>query len=166
MSETLENSRAEGHHAQLKKLVGEWQGIANTWFEPNTVADASPVRATMKLILDGRFILHEYKGSFGGKPLEGVAIFGYDLNMKRYQSAWIDSYHNGTAIMFSDGKRGENDFSMQGSYTYISSEDEQTWGWRTTIDIMDDDTIKLTAFNIFPDGAEVKATEVIYTRVK
>jgi hypothetical protein len=49
---------------QLKKMEGEWQGVAKTWFEPDKIADESPVRATMKLILDGKFILHEYKGSF------------------------------------------------------------------------------------------------------
>ncbi len=165
MQTSLENSMADGSHSELKKLEGEWLGIAKTWFEPDKVADESPVRGSMKLILGGRFILYEYKGSFDGKPLEGIAIFGYDLNMKRFQSAWVDSYHNGTAIMFSDGKRGEKDFSVQGNYTYITSEEEQTWGWRTAIEIIDGDTIRLTAFNVFPNGTEVKATEVIYTRV-
>ena len=98
MSEKLENSKASGAHFQLSKLVGEWEGTARTWFEPGTVADESPVRGTMRLILDGRFIMHEYKGSFGGKPLEGMAIYGYHLDLEKFQCAWIDSFHNGAAM--------------------------------------------------------------------
>jgi hypothetical protein len=162
----LEASKADGVHHQLNRLAGEWEGIAKVWFEPDTVQDESPVKATMKPILDGRFILHEYKGSFGGKPLEGVAIYGYHLDLKRIQAAWVDSFHCGTAIMFSQGKRGESSLNMAGSYTYISPEKEVEWGWRTEIEIISDDEVRFTAYNVEPDGQEQKATEVIYKRVK
>jgi len=74
MSEKFETSKATGNHFQLSRLAGEWEGTAKTWFEPDTVADESPVSGTMRTILGGRFILHEYQGSFGGKPLEGIAL--------------------------------------------------------------------------------------------
>ncbi len=110
--------------------------------------------------------MHEYKGSFGDTPIEGVAIYGYHLDLKKFQSAWIDSFHSGTAIMFSEGKKGEDSFNILGSYAYVTPEIEQHWGWRTDIEIVNDGEVKITAYNVSPEGDESKATETIYKRVK
>jgi len=166
MADKFETSKSSGVHAQLARLEGSWEGMTRVWFEPDKVEDESPMKGTMRLVLGGRFILHEYQGSFGGKPLEGIAIYGYHLALGKYQCAWVDSYHNGTAIMLSESKREADVFSMLGSYTYVSPEMEQEWGWRTEIDFVNDDEVRITAYNVFPDGHEEKATEVLYKRVK
>ncbi len=66
--------------------------------------------------------------------------------------------------MFSEGKRGDKDFSMLRSYAYVTPEAEQYWGWRTNIEIVSDDEIVITAYNISPEGEEVKATETVYKK--
>ena len=164
MSEKFELSKTSGVHFQLSRLVGEWEGTSKTWFEPTVVADESPVRGSMRLVLDGRFILHEYTGSFAGKALEGITIFGYHLGLKKFQSAWIDSFHNDTALMFSEGSRNSEEFKVLGSYAYVTPEAEQHWGWRTELEILSDDELVITAYNISPAGEEAKATELRYTR--
>jgi hypothetical protein len=165
MSEKFEDSLASGPHQQLNRLEGTWEGIARTWFEPDKIGDESPVKGSMRLILGGRFILHEYKGSMGGKPLEGMAIYGYHLGLGKFQTAWIDSFHNGSAIMFSEGKKGEKDFNVMGSYAYVTPEMEQHWGWRTEIKIVSDSEVLITAYNVSPEGEEAKATELRYQKV-
>ncbi len=80
MSESFETSKNSGKHFLLAKFVGEWDGVAWTWFEPDKIVDESPGQGIMRLMLGRKFIMHEYKGSFGGKPLEGVAILGTTLN--------------------------------------------------------------------------------------
>jgi hypothetical protein len=166
MSEKLETSKTSGAHYELSRLAGEWEGTTKTWFEPDKIADESSMHGTMRLILNGRFIMHEYKGSLGDKPFEGIAIFGYHLALGKFQSVWIDSFHNGTAMMFSEGKKGDNNITMLGSYAYVTPEMEQHWGWRTEIVIVSDDEIMITAYNISPEGDEDKATETRYKRVK
>ena len=165
MSEKFETSKATGVHFRLSKLAGEWEGTTKTWFEPDKIADESAIRGSMRLILNGRFIIHEYKASFGDKPLEGIAIYGYHLDTGKFQSAWSDSFHNGTAIMFSEGGRGNDSFAMLGSYAYVTPELEQQWGWRTEIEIINEDEVKITAYNISPEGDEAKATETLYKKM-
>lgn len=164
MTIKFETSIEDGIHAQLNKMAGNWEGLARTWFQPDVIADESPVSGTIRPVLAGRFLLHEYEGSFAGKPLQGIVIYGYDLNTGGFQSAWIDSFHMGTGIMFSQQAKPGGDFSVYGSYQVMLPEEQQEWGWRTDILLESENTLIITAYNITPDGTESKANEIIYKK--
>lgn len=167
MSSKFETSKAEGAHHLFSRMAGNWEGMAQTWFEPGKPpSDESPVTATMHLVLDGRFLFCEYKGSMQGKPLEGMMIVGKQLSTDRFQTLLIDSFHTGTDMLFSEGKRGDANLNVLGSYIYVTPEQEHVWGWRTQIELLNDNELKITAYNVEPGGEEAKATEVIYKRVK
>ena len=165
MSQKFEQSKTAGAHLQLSKMAGNWEGTTKTWFDPAKLEDESPITGTMRLILDGRFIMHEYQNSFADKPISGMAIYGYNLDLQKFQCAWIDSFHNGSAIMFSQGDKGDAQIRVLGSYAYITPEQEQHWGWRTQIEWISDAEMTITAFNISPEGQETKATETNYRKV-
>jgi multimeric flavodoxin WrbA len=166
MSQNFALSKKEGAHYHLGRLTGSWAGTAKTWFDPSKLEDESPVSGTLRSVMDGLYVLHEYSGSFQGKPLTGMAIIGYNLGLSRYECAWIDSFHTSSAILFSEGKRGDDEVSVLGSYAYVTPETEQQWGWRTVIEMITDDEMVITAYNISPEGEETKATETVYKRVE
>lgn len=164
MSNKLEQSLQTGPHHLLNRLAGNWQGTTRTWFEGPDPVDEAQMSGVIRPLFDGRFMLHEYKSTFQGKPFEGMAILGYNMLSQAYQSTWVDTFHMGTGIMLSEGDKNGHFFSALGAYSSGGDNPEQ-WGWRTEIAVEDDDTILFTAYNISPGGQEFKATETIYHRV-
>ena len=102
--------------ALFAKLVGEWEGACQTWFEPGKLADESTVSGRIALILDGRFLRHTYEGSIQGKPRQGEELIAFNPVTKTFQTAWVDDFHMNYAIMFSQGTATERGFSVLGSY--------------------------------------------------
>lgn len=152
-----------GAHHLLAGLVGEWEGTARTWFEPGKLADKSPISGEIRPVLDGRFVVHEYEGSLNGDPLRGLAVHGYELDRGTWVTAWIDSFHNGTALMLSEGDGvGDDRFSVLGSYAEPSG--GPRWGWRSEIALVSPDDLVITHFNVTPGGEEAKAVEISYRR--
>lgn len=159
----FETSLESGVHHQLQALTGSWEGITKTWFEPDVLADESEMKGTIKSILGGSFLLHEYQGSINGKPFQGIAIYGFDIPNSNAQAFWIDSFHMGTGMMLSNGTPTGNGFSVLGQYSV--PEYPAPWNWRTVAELQDPDTLIITAYNISPEGQEDKATETVYKRI-
>ena len=151
-------------HRLLPQLAGSWTGIPRLWLEPDKLTDESPVVGTIQLILGGRFALYLYQGSIQDEPQHGLFTFGYNTLTDRYEASWVDSWHNNTAIMFCTGNATENGFFVLGSYPDPNGGPD--WGWRTEVEVVDNDNILITAYNIMPEGDEAKATEARLTRVK
>ena len=101
--EDFRESLEKGYHKQLMALEGSWEGPTKTWLQPDAEADESINKSTFRSVLDGRFALQEYEDTVNGEPHVGVTIFGYNLDAGRFEFAWVDSFHAGTSIMFSEG---------------------------------------------------------------
>jgi len=163
--QAFEASLAEGgRHHGLARMAGEWAGTYKLWFEPDKLAGESTQRGSIRSIAGGRFLLHEYEGSFDGEPFSGVAILGHHIDDGTWESAWVDSFHTGTAIIFSASPSGDERFSALGSYG--DGQGGPRWGWRTELEQPDADTLVITMFNITPNGDEAKAVEIRYARVR
>lgn len=168
--EAFETSLAAGLHHRLAQMAGEWEGTTQVWFDPTQPpASDTAQRGRIRLILGGRFLLHEYQTTFGDDAHEGVAIYGAHLgsvpdSRDAFESAWVDSFHTGTNVMFSSAAASQAPrFSVLGSYG--DGQQGPPWGWRTEIDQPDADTLVITMFNIEPEGVEAKAVETRYRRV-
>ena len=146
----------------LNALVGSWEGICQTWFEPGKLADESRVKGEIHPILDGRFFRHAYEGTIQGKPRHGEETIAWNSVTERFQVSWFDDFHMNYAIMFSEGEATERGFVVKGQYD--TTPNAPPWGWKTVYELNDDDHLAITAYNITPDGQEAKAVETTYSR--
>lgn len=157
----FEESKQSGPHAKLAAMVGKWKGTNRTWFKPGELAEESEIEGETRLILDGRFLMHEYKSTLGGQPMLGVTIHGYSTGEDQWQSVCVDSVHNGTRILYSTGDGANEHFNALASYPAPSGPD---WGWRTELTLPSRDNLIVRHFNITPDGQEALAVEFDYQR--
>lgn len=160
----FEQSLHSGGHQVLARMAGEWEGRTQVWFEPDkpAVMDVAQ-RATVRSILGGRFVLHEYSYGEGDGAGEGIAIYGLHLDADACESAWVDTFHTGTSLMFSKAPRTDAGYKVLTHYGDGKGGPE--WGWRTELSQPSDDELLVQMFNILPDGLEAKAVETRYRRV-
>lgn len=148
--------------AFLASLVGKWEGTVTTWTRPGAPPfDESTVEGEFTMILGGRNLRHTYEGSMKAKPRRGEETIAYNSITKKFEVSWFDDFHMSDGILFSQGERSEKGFKVFAKYAVG---DTPPWGWRTEFELVDKDHLMITAYNITPDGQELKGVETKYTR--
>ena len=146
----------------ISSLIGDWKGTCKTWFEPGVLADESEVSGTISLVFGESIYRHTYSGWMQGSPRVGEDLIAFNNVSGLVESAWIDDFHMNYGILFSQGKQTANGFSVSGIYAV--GENEPDWGWRTQYEMVSDNELVITMYNIMPGAPEELAVEVLYSR--
>ena len=85
-------------HEMLASRAGSWKVEGKMWMTPD--AEPMPMTATAntKALLDGRYIIEEFKSDFMGMPFEGRLIQGYDNVSGQFWSVWFDNMSTGSYV--------------------------------------------------------------------
>ena len=150
-------------HKLFESLEGSWNTMSRGWMGPDQPPVEGRGSCEQKMLLGGRYLYQEYKGTMGGEPFNGIGIQGYDNHTKKYLSVWMDTMSTGIflfeGIATTDGK----------IITQQSSYDDPVRGpmtWRTLTHIVDSTLIEFEMYLTPKGGKEEKAMEMTMTRVK
>jgi hypothetical protein len=134
----------------LACLIGEWTGATRTRFRPTDAFEPCEVKACMRWVANGTFVLYEYDGTFNGQAAHGAAFFGIDPESGEGSAAWVDSFHSSGAPMLSKGQAAPGEL-LNVATTY--GDPAEPWEWQTVITVDGPDAISILAYNI-PHGRE------------
>jgi len=142
--------------------AGNWSG-RKSLRDPDRIApQESPSTVAISTILNGRFVRLDYTWEYQGCPQQGSLLIGHDPGTEVATAHWVDTWHMGFQVMASRGSiGGDGEISLRGSYAAPPGPD---WGWRTIISPGEGQRLRITMFNISPEGREELAVEASYSR--
>jgi hypothetical protein len=148
-------------HEAMAATAGTYQVKTKSWDAPGAPAREEAGTATRSMVLDGRVLVEEFKGSMMGMPFTGHGMRGYDNVTGKYWSTWMDSMSTG--MMVSEGTcDAKNACTFTGSWNDpikkgpVTSRMTSRWTSPTT-----------EVFEMYGpgrDGKEFKMVELTYTR--
>ena len=143
-------------------LIGEWEGQSQLWLDPSKPPESTAVTGQFEWVFGERILRHRYQGTAAGKPHHGEETYVDNQFQGRLELYWSDSFHMNYAVMKSVGQWTEKGYDVKGGYEV--GKDMAPWGWRTTLEVIAQDHVQQTAYNISPAGEEDLAVRVDYRK--
>lgn len=148
-------------HASLAATAGSYGAKIKSWQEPGGPAMEETGTATRTMMLDGRVLVEDFKGTMMGMPFTGHGMTGYDNVSGKYWSTWIDSMSTG--LMLSEGT-----CDASGACTFTGSWNDAIKKvpvkTRTTSRWTSPTTEVFEMYAPGKDGKEMKMMEITYTK--
>ena len=152
-------------HKMLADMAGEWKINSQMWEAPNAKPETSNGTASFKMVLGGRWLQQDMKGTAMGQPYEGLSFIGYDNVKGKYVSNWMDSMSTGLAQAEGDYDASSKTIKDKGEMSCpLSSDKEQDF--RSEWKMVSKNKMIFSMFGKGPEEKfpEFKMMEIVYTR--
>ena len=147
---------------RLATIGGEWAGD-NRVLLPGEPPHESASTACLTVARNKRSFSLIYTWAFDGEPHDGVLVYVLADDGESVQAAFIDTWHMAGQIMLCQGvAEATSVFDVRGAYAVPGNPD---WGWRIVLEV-GNDSLRLTMYNVTPDGQEFLGVETNLTRQK
>lgn len=149
-------------HKILSEMTGSWKASVKFWTQPGSAPNVSVAKSINKTILNGKFLVEDYSGSFGGQAFKGMSVMGYDTILQKFSNFWADNM--GTGAIYSEGTidKANRSINFTGAATDpITKTKKPTF---SVIKVIDNDRHTLEMFDVLPDGKKFKTLEIDYKR--
>ena len=148
------------NHKAMEKFVGNWTYTNKVWMDPAAPPSESTGKASISMVMGGRYLQQSYTGDFMGQPFEGFGLMGYDNGKKEFVNIWTDN--TSTGIMMMNGKGAKDEIVLTGMMDDAMT--GKNMKLREVIRWTGPDSFVLEMFDQ-SGGKEVKMMEITHTRV-
>jgi len=147
-------------HDALKSLAGSWKASVKMWMGPGD-PQVSEGTSENTVIMGGRYLREEFKGTFMGQPFEGMGLLAYDNQQQKYVGTWIDSLSTHVDVQHGSMDKTGKILTTHGTFTDpVTKKQSPT---RQVMKIADDKTLVFEMYGTM-NNKEVKQMEITYTR--
>ena len=148
-------------HEMMAKAVGDWNVKTKFWMDPAGEPMETEGKATMEMILGGRYLKATHTGTMMGMPFEGINLQGYDNATGEFTAIWIDNM--GTGFSISNGKYDEATNSINFEGSMLDPMTKEDMKFRQVVKTINDNHFMFEMYSNY-SGKEFKSMVVDYTR--
>ncbi|MFO0832778.1 MAG: DUF1579 domain-containing protein [Phycisphaerales bacterium] len=160
MAEMARLAQPGEQHKAIAKFQGTWHGKVSHFMAPGQPPMISEGTMVNTMVLDGRWLRQEWTGDMMGQPFKGLGYWGYDTAKKEYAGMWVDTMSTSWSIF-----KGQFDAATK-TYTSTGTMDSPMgpMNMREVVTVTDDTHHTFDMYMPGPDGKEVKAMSIEYTK--
>lgn len=151
-------------HKILAETSGKWNTVSQMWQSAEGKPETSKGTSQFKMILGGRWLQQDFKGTAMGKPFQGMGLLGYDNVKGKYESHWFDSMSTGSMEAEGDYDAATKTLKDKGSMSCPISP-SKTQEMRSEWQMLSKNKMIFSMYGKGPQGGpEFKMMEIVYTR--
>lgn len=148
-------------HGHLAAMSGSFRAKTEFVMNPGAPAQVHDGLSENKLILGGRFLQQDYRGTMQEMPFEGRGYTGYDNASKRLVGIWMDTFSTGIMTSLGTGKPSAKKLTSVATGIQPSG-DEVVFD--CIIEVQDRDHHTYEMWTKAPNGKRYRAMRVEYVR--